>query len=627
MLGAVKSISPSIDLPVDVPPAALAPLLPTTIPSPPTLDPAIFLRWKMVQTEHVLMVCWPAVGHARPMLDYAAAMLNKNPDLTITFICSKTQIALLQRLAISDHLSTDRFGERLRLLGTGQSAHDVLKDLSDREDAKIAKTSSAPASNASPVDGPEPELILTMQAATRVREQFGETFPTLLANRDLYDEQGSSLLLPACLAGAPSSVIVNWMLPGMVEIVRKHSSDIKMVAFFDNACTFILRLLGPRSIGGFGGIEELWSQYCNSNPEVDRNDAALKEKLLGRRLSGNFFIPGSRMGNVEETEMAALAKDWLLSVPITPSLIEIQKLADASHTILINTHVAVEQRELDYLRVVFPFKKIGILGPVMFSSFVQKGDKMAAELLSQYPHTEAGVSRPITPPKTPPGSPGADDSNSGGLEDEKTKSAREIEKFLASSSRGSVVYISFGTMFRPQSTHLIKMLETIIYEMSLNSNFRLLFTFGGSKDLVSSCSPSFAPQITALESQLLKSDKAMLTNWVDQHYVLQHPSVGWFLSHGGWNSCQEAMLAGKPLLIMPFFGDQLFNAYFLESIQVAFRFKTKVKMDLADYVASFCEGIACCRPESERGSSLIKNAHELRQRLKEERARGEVLLL
>lgn len=73
------------------------------------------------------MVCWPAVGHARPMLDYAAALLNKKPTLTITFICSKMQIALLQKLAISEHLTSQRFGSRLRLLGTGEPPQEVLK--------------------------------------------------------------------------------------------------------------------------------------------------------------------------------------------------------------------------------------------------------------------------------------------------------------------------------------------------------------------------------------------------------------------------------------------------------------------------------------------------------------------
>ncbi|CDS01519.1 hypothetical protein, partial [Sporisorium scitamineum] len=254
-----------------------------------------------------------------------------------------------------------------------------------------------------------------------------------------------------------------------------------MVTFFDNASTFVLRMLGPRSIGGFGGIERLWSQYCNSNPEVDRNNGVLKEKLLGRRWTGGFRIPGSRMSTIEEVENAALAKDWLLSLPLTPSLIEIQKLVDASHTILINTHLAVEQRELDYLRLVLPFKIIGIIGPVMFSCFVQKGERMAAKLLKEQHAASNSQSVPNTPPRTPPRSPKMEEDKEIG--DSKAQSANDVENFLASSPASSVVYISFGTMFRPQPAQLVEMLETFVSEMRLNPDFRLLFTFGGSKDL------------------------------------------------------------------------------------------------------------------------------------------------
>ncbi|CDU25009.1 um12340 [Sporisorium scitamineum] len=577
----------------------------------------------MTQHDHVLMVCWPAVGHARPMLDYAAALLNKDPALTITFVCSKMQIALLQRLAISEHLSSERFGNRLRLFGTGAHAKEVLEEFSNREYAKNA-SSSKPTNDPSD-DRPEPEVILTMQAATHVCEQFAQIFPTILANHDLFDKEDGSLLLPACLAGSPSSIIVNWMLPGIVEIVRKHTASLKMVTFFDNASTFVLRMLGPRSIGGFGGIERLWSQYCNSNPEVDRNNGVLKEKLLGRRWTGGFRIPGSRMSTIEEVENAALAKDWLLSLPLTPSLIEIQKLVDASHTILINTHLAVEQRELDYLRLVLPFKIIGIIGPVMFSCFVQKGERMAAKLLKEQHAASNSQSVPNTPPRTPPRSPKMEEDKEIG--DSKAQSANDVENFLASSPASSVVYISFGTMFRPQPAQLVEMLETFVSEMRLNPDFRLLFTFGGSKDLVSSCPPAFSPRVSALESQLLASGRAMLTNWVDQHLVLQHPAVGWFLSHGGWNSCQEAMLAGKPLLVLPFFGDQLYNAYLLESASVAFRIKTGAKMDIAEFVKTFEEGIACCRRTNEVGARLTRQAKLLKERLRQERARGEVLFL
>ena len=49
----------------------------------------------------------------------------------------------------------------------------------------------------------------------------------------------------------------------------------------------------------------------------------------------------------------------------------------------------------------------------------------------------------------------------------------------------------------------------------------------------------------------------LMDTFADQIGILNHPSVGWFLTHGGWNSAQESMVVGKPMMTWPLqHGDQ-----------------------------------------------------------------------
>ncbi|CAH8327709.1 unnamed protein product [Eruca vesicaria subsp. sativa] len=73
----------------------------------------------------------------------------------------------------------------------------------------------------------------------------------------------------------------------------------------------------------------------------------------------------------------------------------------------------------------------------------------------------------------------------------------------------------------------------------------------------------------------VKEHGMIVNDWVDQWEILSHGSVKGFLSHCGWNSAQESICAGVPVLAWPMMAEQPLNAQLVvEELKIGVRIQT-----------------------------------------------------
>ncbi|KAH9476192.1 UDP-glycosyltransferase 84A1 [Psilocybe cubensis] len=215
---------------------------------------------------------------------------------------------------------------------------------------------------------------------------------------------------------------------------------------------------------------------------------------------------------------------------------------------------------------------------------------------------------PLVPPKTSNPAEGM----TGSAETEEF-----LNKMLQSHGEKSVVYMSFGTVFWPTKQDYIG--EVINAFIEKNMPFIICYA-----------SP-FASLSEDLIVKINSSGIGLVSKWVPQQYILNHPATGWFVTHGGHNSVMEALGSGIPMICWPFEGDQPAAAAYLSvNLKVAFellevrtgekglkpllRSGKQAKGTKEAVAFEIREVIDACRgPE---GKALRNNAEKIKDRLK-----------
>ncbi|KAF2296183.1 hypothetical protein GH714_036579 [Hevea brasiliensis] len=68
------------------------------------------------------------------------------------------------------------------------------------------------------------------------------------------------------------------------------------------------------------------------------------------------------------------------------------------------------------------------------------------------------------------------------------------------------------------------------------------------------------------ELQAGAKERGYIVKWAPQEEVLAHKAIGGFLTHSGWNSTLESIVAGVLVICWPYFGDQQVNSRFVSEV-------------------------------------------------------------
>ncbi|XP_027177972.1 7-deoxyloganetic acid glucosyltransferase-like [Coffea eugenioides] len=127
--------------------------------------------------------------------------------------------------------------------------------------------------------------------------------------------------------------------------------------------------------------------------------------------------------------------------------------------------------------------------------------------------------------------------------------------WLDSQPLKSVIYISFGSLRNITKDEFLEFWHGIV-----NSGQRFLWVIRPG---------SINGQKLEQHDDFLKElnedtkERGLILSWVPQEEVIGHPAIGGFLTHSGWNSTLESIIAGVPMICWPCYVDQQVTSRFV----------------------------------------------------------------
>ncbi|EYU42416.1 hypothetical protein MIMGU_mgv1a006788mg [Erythranthe guttata] len=116
-------------------------------------------------------------------------------------------------------------------------------------------------------------------------------------------------------------------------------------------------------------------------------------------------------------------------------------------------------------------------------------------------------------------------------------------------------------------------------------------------------------ELAALAEALETCEYGKMVSWAPQARVLEHGSVGVFVTHCGWNSVLESVSRGVPLICRPFFGDQKVNSRMVED---TWKIGVRVEGGVFDKTSTV-EALRCVMT-GEAGEAIRENVCRLKEK-------------
>lgn len=159
---------------------------------------------------------------------------------------------------------------------------------------------------------------------------------------------------------------------------------------------------------------------------------------------------------------------------------------------------------------------------------------------------------------------------------------QSIISWLDSKEPNSVLYISFGSLARLAPEQILE----IAYGLQA-SNQPFIWVVGkikilkltDGKEIKENDEENWFP--TGFEAQLKESRNGLIIRgWAPQLLILEHVSVGGFMTHCGWNSTLEGVSCGVPMITWPISAEQFYNEKLITDV-----LKIGVKVGSLDWLS------------------------------------------